>query len=140
MDELKRNILSGLIWRYTERFGNQVMQFVISIVLARLLTPDDFGLIALNTIFLVIAGLLTDSGFISAIIQKKEIDQLDLSTVFFVNLFIATTLYLLLFFLSPQIAIFYNTRELIPLLRVQSLILFSRLWWGAKLCCPENAI
>ena len=124
MDELKRKILSGLIWRYTERFGNQVMQFVISIVLARLLTPDDFGLIALNTIFLVIAGLLTDSGFISAIIQKKEIDQLDLSTVFFVNLFIATTLYLLLFFLSPQIAIFYNTRELIPLLRVQSLILF----------------
>lgn len=128
MDTLSKQILSGLLWRYLEKFGNQIVQFAVSIILARILSPSDFGTIALNTIFLVIATLLTDSGFVSAVIQKKEIDQKDLSTVFYANIAIAIFLYAILYIFAPYIAKFYETPILTRLLRWQALILiFSAL-------------
>ena len=123
MDVLSKQILFCVIWRYAEKFGNQLIQFGVSIVLARILLPSDFGTVALNAFFLVIASLLTDSGFVSAVIQKKEVDQLDLATAFYSNLAIALSLYILLFAGAPYIAEFYHTPIVAPLLRVQALIL-----------------
>lgn len=123
MDVLSKQIIFGIVWRYAEKFGNQLVQFGVSVVLARILLPSDFGTVALNAFFLVIATLLTESGFGSAIIQKKEVDQLDLATVFYSNLTIAAVMYGLLFVAAPYIAEFYNSPIVAPLLRVQALIL-----------------
>lgn len=120
---LKRQTVGGFIWRFAERCGAQGVQFVVSIVLARLLAPEAYGTVALITVFTSIVSVFIDSGMSSALIQKKDADDLDYSSVFYFNLFMCISLYALMFFCAPLIAKFYNNKELIPLIRVLSLTL-----------------
>lgn len=119
-----KNIFTSLIWKFLERSGTQIVQFVVSIVLARLLSPEDFGVIALVMIFIQIANIFIKSGFNSALIQKKNADSLDFSSVFWGSLIVTIILYALLFFISPFIADYYERPILEPVLRTLGLTLF----------------
>lgn len=120
-NERNVNVLSNMLWRLGERFGAKAVQFIIEIVLARILAPDAYGTIALITVFITILQVFVDSGLGTALIQKNNADNLDFSTVFFFNVFFCIVLYILVFFLSPLIASFYNDSQLTPLIRVLSL-------------------
>lgn len=120
----KNNVVSSLFWNMLERGGTQGVQLVVQIILARLLSPDAFGTIAIVLVFVNLAQVLVTRGFNTAIIQKKEIDNEELSSVFYLNLLISVCLYLLMFFSAPLVANFYSNPELAPLLRVLSLNLF----------------
>lgn len=113
-----RQIFSNLIWRFAERSGAQLVAFVVSIVLARMLSPDIYGTVALINVFTNILQVFVDSGLGNALIQKKDADDADFSTVFYVNLFFCGILYALLFFCAPLIADFYNDSSLVALTRV----------------------
>lgn len=119
--EGKRIILSGFFWRFAERFGAQGVQFIVSIVLARLLAPEDYGNISLITVFTTILQVFVDSGLGTALIQKKDADDLDFSSVFYFNLCMCLILYLGMFFAAPFIAQFYKDQALVPIIRVLSL-------------------
>lgn len=121
---LKSSVITSLIWKFLERIGTQGVQFVVAIVLARLLAPADFGLIALVTVFVAIANVFVQSGLNTALIQKKNADDLDFSTVFYTSFCIAVFLYAILFVCAPLIADFYNGQtKLIPVVRVLGLML-----------------
>ena len=120
----KATIISSLIWKFLERIGIQGTQFIVSIVLARLLAPENFGLIAIVTIIISIANVFIQSGLGTALIQKKDADDLDFSSVFYASLSLATIIYTGIFFTTPLIAQFYNNDELIPIIRVLTLTLF----------------
>lgn len=117
----KNTVISNFIWRFAERCGAQVVTFVVSIVLARLLTPEDYGTIALVTVFTTIMQVFVDSGLGTALIQKKDADDLDFSSVFYFNFVVCIILYFVMFFTAPFIAAFYKMPELTPVVRVISL-------------------
>ncbi|APC41942.1 lipopolysaccharide biosynthesis protein [Clostridium estertheticum] len=121
---LKNNILIGLLWKLMERGGTQGIQFILQIVLARLLVPNDYGIIALIAIFITIANVFVQSGFNTALIQKKDANEVDFSSVFYLSLFVASLLYVLLFFAAPYIAAFYYVPQLVQVIRVLSITLF----------------
>lgn len=106
-----------------ERTGAQGVTFIVSIVLARLLDPSVYGVVALVTVFITILQVFVDSGLGNALIQKKNADNLDFSTVFFFNIAMCAVLYILMFFAAPFIAAFYGDAELTPVIRVLSLTL-----------------
>lgn len=114
-------IFSNLVWRFSERFGAKFVEFIVSIVLARILSPDDYGLIALVAIFIALMNVFVDSGIASALIQKKDADELDFSTAFYFNFFLCVILYSFMYITAPVIAEFYNNLALIPIIRVLSL-------------------
>ena len=120
-NSLKKKTIAGFIWRFAERCGAQGVGFVVSILLARLLSPDDYGTVALISVFISILGVFIDSSMGNALIQKKNADDLDFSTVFYFNMFMCITLYIIMFFCSPLIAKFYNRPELTTMTRVLSL-------------------
>lgn len=122
-NELKKKAVSSLLWRFLERCGAQGVTFLVSIVLARLLAPEIYGLIALVTVFTTILQVFVDSGMGNALIQKKDADDLDFSSVFFFNLVMCIALYLLLFFCAPLIATFYHNPELTLVIRVLGITL-----------------
>ena len=117
----KARAVSGLLWRFMERFGAQGVTFIVSVVLARLLDPSVYGTIAIVTVFTTILNVFVDSGLGNALIQKKDADDLDFSTVFYFNICMCLVLYVLLFLAAPVIAAFYKMPELTPVLRVMSL-------------------
>ena len=117
MSQSKSTIVNFL-WRFAERSGAQLVSFVVSIVLARLLTPDDYGTVALMAVFINILSIFIDSSFSSALIQKKDADDLDFSTIFYFNIFSCLVLYLILFIAAPYIAVFYAKPEMTSMLRV----------------------
>lgn len=118
-----KSVLSNFIWRFLERCGAQGVTLIVSIVLARLLDPNVYGTIALVTIFTTIMQIFVDSGMGNALIQKKDADDLDFSSVFYFNIVMCSVLYLIMFFLAPFIAKFYKIPELTAVIRVLSLIL-----------------
>ncbi len=120
----KSEVLTSLLWKFMERGGVQGVQFIVIIVLARLLLPEDFGLIVLVTIFIAIAGVIVQSGFNTALIQRKIVDEIDFSSVFYLNLFFSFILYIILFITAPFIASFFNQPQLIIILRILSFTLF----------------
>lgn len=120
----KNTIIASLFWKFFERIGTQLIQFGVSIALARILAPNDFGLVALITIFINVATVFVQSGLNTALIQKKNADDLDFSTVFIASLGIAAFVYAILFFSAPLISDFYNQESLTPVIRVLSLTLF----------------
>ena len=117
-DFSKKSVFTGLFWRFAERVGAQGVKLLIEIVLARLLLPDDYGLIALVTVFITVLNVFVDSGLGNALIQKKDADDLDFSSVFWFNIGWCIILYLFLFVASPLLANFYDRPELTPVLRV----------------------
>lgn len=122
-DTLKKQTITGVFWSGLERFSVQGVTFLVQLVLARLLTPNEYGLIGMLVVFLQIGQVFIDSGFANALIQKKECTPADLATVFYYNLLLSLAIYAILFFTAPFIASFYNQDILIPLLRLLSLTL-----------------
>ena len=118
-----KKVFSNFIWRFAERCGAQLVAFVVSIVLARILAPELYGTIALVTVFINILQVFVDSGLASALIQKKDADELDFSTVFFTNVSFCVMLYILVFFMAPMIGRFYRNMSLVPVVRVLSITL-----------------
>ncbi len=116
-------VFSNFIWRFAERCGAQLVTFIVSIVLARILTPSDYGTIALVTVFTTILQVFIDSGLSTALIQKKDADDLDFSSVFYFNFVICIILYLIMFVSAPFIADFYKDFSLVSIVRVISLTL-----------------
>lgn len=123
MNELKTKATHGFFWALLERFGTQSVSFGVSLILARLLTPSDYGTVALLAIFILIADTLAGAGFGTALVQKKNVTQIDFNTVFLFSTTIAVSFYVVLFFLAPQIARFFNHPELVALFRVQAIAL-----------------
>ena len=122
-DNLRNKAFSSLIWRFMERIGAQGVAFVVEIVLARLLAPEAFGIIALVSVFINILQVFVDSGMGNALIQKKDADDLDFSSVFYFNMAVCISLYALMFAAAPFIADFYNMPDLTAVIRVLSLML-----------------
>ena len=118
-----KSIFSNFIWRFAERCGAQLVTFIVSIVLARILMPEDYGTVALVTVFTTIMQVFVDSGLSTALIQKKDADDLDFSSVFYFNFVMCIILYLIMFFAAPVIASFYEMPELTPIVRVISITL-----------------
>lgn len=118
-----KTVFSNLIWRFMERMGSQGVSFVVSIILARLLAPEAYGTIALITVFITLLQVFINSGLGTALIQKKDADDLDFSTVFYFNVAMCLALYGLLFLTAPLIATFYELPELTSLIRVLGLTL-----------------
>ena len=118
------SVRKGLLWKFLERCATQGIQFVLSIVLARLLSPEDYGALALMVIFTSLANVFVQTGFNSSLLQTKDVDDNDFSSVFWVSLGIAGILYLAIFLSAPLIAQFYNMPEIIAPLRVLALMLF----------------
>lgn len=119
----KNSILSNMIWRFFERTGAQLVTLVVSIVLARLLDPKVYGTIALVTVIITVLQVFVDSGFATALIQKKEADDLDFSTVFYFNVASCILLYMIVFCLAPLLASFYNMPYLTSVIRAVALML-----------------
>lgn len=119
--ERKEQIVSNLMWRFMERCGAQLVSFIVSIILARLLMPEEYGKVALISVFISVLNVFVDSGFGNALIQKKDADNRDFSTVFIFNVIFCIVLYVLILFLAPSIAFFYRDETMVPLIRVLSL-------------------
>lgn len=115
---LNKQALSGMIWTFSQQFGTQLIYFVISIVLARVLKPSDFGIVAMYTVVISIASALADGGMASSLVTSKDIDDDDLSTVFWFNVGTALLLYIVIFLTAPLIASFYKLELLVPIIRV----------------------
>lgn len=120
-ESLREKTVSGLVWRFAERCGAQGVSFIVSVVLARLIAPEYYGTIALVTVFTSILQVFVDSGMGNALIQKKNADDLDFSSVFYFNLVVCICLYGIIFVASPFIADFYGDEQLIPIVRVLSI-------------------
>lgn len=120
---LKNKTITGSIWSLVERFGYLFIQFISNLVLARLLTPSDFGTIGVLLVFVTLSEVMIDSGLGSALIQKSNITEFDKSTVFFTNLGLATFLYLLIFVTAPFIADYFHNHQIIVLLRVLIIVI-----------------
>nr|WP_320022412.1 MOP flippase family protein [uncultured Draconibacterium sp.] len=115
---LKQKTINGLFWSFIDSFANQGVQFIVGIVLARILSPREFGLIGMLTIFIAISQSFVDSGFSNALIRKKNCTQEDYSTVFYFNLLVGLVFYFLLFVSAGSISNFFNEPQLSLLLKV----------------------
>ena len=118
---LKSKVAKGAVWALLEKLSTQAVGFVVSMVLARLLTPNDYGMVALTGIFFAVAGVLVDGGFGNALIQKKDADDLDFNSVFYISLLLSFFVYAALFFAAPWIADFYDVRELTMIVRISAI-------------------
>ncbi|WP_417265250.1 lipopolysaccharide biosynthesis protein [Brumimicrobium sp.] len=123
---LKKQAVSGVFWTFTQQFSMQVINFGVQIILARLLMPEVFGLVAMLTVFVSIGQTLMDGGMTSSLIRTKNPDQLDYSTVFLTNLMVSIAIYLIIFLAAPAIASFYDQEILKNLLRVYALTFVIR--------------
>lgn len=121
MKKKENKTVIGLLWSFIDLISNQGIQFVIQIVLARLLLPEHFGLIGLVLVFISLANTLVDSGFKQALIRESKVGQVDYSTVFYFNLLLSTIIYLTLFFMAPLISDFFEDILLIKIIRILSL-------------------
>lgn len=122
-ESLTNKTVRGVAWNSIDRVANYGIAFIVSIVLARLLSPEDYGLIGLINIFIVIFNTILDGGLMTALVRKERVDDVDYNTVFFINLGLSIILMLILVFGAPLISSFFKRPELIPILRVMSLIL-----------------
>lgn len=121
MNDLKKKTTSGFVYKFAERAGAQGISFVISMVLARLLLPQEYGIIALVTVFITICDVFVTYGFGSSLIANKDSDSLDFSTCFYFGLALAIVLYIIVYFTAPLLADFYGNEILTPVIRVMGL-------------------
>lgn len=120
----KKSVVSSLFWKFLERGGSQSIQFIVQIILARLLSPKEFGTIAIVIVFIDLAQVFVQGGFNTALIQKKDSDKLDFSSIFYLSLIISLLSYILIYVCSPFVAEYYNDPNLVSVLRTLALILF----------------
>lgn len=121
-NSLKNKTIKGVFWSGFEQFSVQGIHFLVLLVIARLLTPDDFGLVGMLAIFIAVAQSFIDSGFSQALIRKQDRTEKDTSTVFFFNLIASVIIYILLFLLAPFVSSFYNEPQLTLLMRVLCIV------------------
>ena len=119
---LKTKALKGIIWSGLERLSVQGVQFLVMLVIARILEPKDFGLVGMLAIFLAVAQSLIDSGFSQALIRKQDRADVDNSTVFYFNIVVSLILYVILYLIAPYVSAFYHEPQLTSLMRVMCLI------------------
>ena len=117
---LRKRAASGFVWTFAQQFGNQLTSFVVSVILARLLLPAEFGLVGMIAIFVAIGNVLLHGGMTQSLIRSHEIGEVDYSTVFYFNLLVSAVVYFLIYFLAPLIAEFYEQQILVRILRVYS--------------------
>lgn len=120
-DSLKGKALTGVIWSSIDKFSVQGIQFIIMLIMARLLSPSDYGLIGMLAVFIAVANSIVDSGFANALIRKQNRTDVDFSTSFYFNFVVGIVLYFVLFLVAPYIASFYNAPELVSVTRVLGL-------------------
>ena len=120
-ENLIKQTRKGLYWKFAEQFSNYGIQFIIGIVMARKLSPEDYGLSAIPVVFMAIAGIFVSGGFSSALIRKTDLKEEDLSTAYIYSMAVGCICYMFLFFISPLIADFYDAPVLKPLMRVTAL-------------------
>ncbi len=118
--DLKNKVITGSIWSILETFSLQIVQFVVGIILARILGPSEFGLIAMTGIFITLSNVISNGGFEKALIQQQKINELQINTVFYINLSLGIFLTTLIFIISPYIAIYFREPMLEPILQVLS--------------------
>jgi len=153
-----KTVFSGAMWRFGERILAQVVSFIVSIVLARILMPEEYGVVSLTTILITLCNVFVTSGFGVALIQKKEADALDFSTVLIFGVAISIGLYLILFFLAPILSAFFKQSILTPIIRIMSLrlplaainsvqqayisrkMMFKKFFWGTFFGTAVSAI
>ena len=116
-ESLKQKAVKGLIWSGIERLSGQIVTFVLTLILARLVTPHDYGVLAIVMVFVSISSLIVDAGFANALIRKVDCTDEDRSTVLYFNIATSIILYGILYLFTPNIASFYNNIDLIPLIR-----------------------
>lgn len=124
MTNLEQKVTKGAIWVLCEKLSCQAVNFVVGMILSRLLSPTDYGTVALTVIFFAVANVFIDGGFGVALIQKKDSDELDFNSVFYVNLLLSVIAYVLLYFGAPWISEFYNTPILTRLIRISAISFF----------------
>ncbi len=122
-ENLKQKTIHGLFWSFIDNFSRLGLQFIFGIILARILSPREFGLIGMLTIFIAVSQTIVESGFSTALIRKKDCSENDYSTVFYFNLIVSLVLYILLFFSSGLISNFFGETELKNMFKVFGLIL-----------------
>ena len=120
-ESLKQKTTKGIFWSTIERFSNQGMSFLFSVILARMLDPSDFGIIAMITIFFAVAQSFVDSGFSNALVRKTDRREEDLSTCFYFNIGVGIIAYIVLFLIAPLVASFYNQPILSLIIRITGL-------------------
>lgn len=120
-NSFKSKAISGILWKLAERTGAQAITFLLSIILARLLSPNDYGVIAILLVFITIADVFVNAGFGSALIQKKDADNMDFSSVFYFSIAFSVLVYAVIYLTAPVIASFYNMPVLKPTMQVLAL-------------------
>ena len=120
-ENLKNSIFSGVFWKFAERILAQGVSFIVSVILARILMPSDYGIVALILVFINIANVFVTSGFSTALVQNKEANRIDFSTNFYCSLAVSVLVYLILFIAAPFIEKFYDMQGLALVLRVFAL-------------------
>lgn len=134
-ESIKQQTKKGIYWTFFNQFANNGLTFIVGIIMARLLSPSDYGITALPVVFLTVANVFIEGGFGTAMVRKTELKEQDLSTAFYYSACMGVLMYIILFFAAPYIADFYNEPILIPLVRVTSL---TFLW--SPLATPQNII
>lgn len=122
-ESLKNKTIKGISWSLVDIFASQGFQFLIQIILARLLLPEYFGIIGMITVFIAVSNIIIDSGLSNALIREKEVSQADYSTVFFTNLGMSALLYIIIILSANQISIFFSEPQLVLLLKVLATVL-----------------
>lgn len=126
MTSIKEETISGVKWRTIEKFSVEGIHFFLGLIMARLLTAADYGTVGMLAVFLSISSTFIDSGFTNALIQKKNRDQVDFSTVFYFNIVVAILIYIILFFSAPWVSVFFKMPILTDILRMQAIGLIIR--------------
>lgn len=121
MGELRSKALRGVLWSAIDKAGVKAVAFIVSIVIARILSPADYGVIGMILVFIVVANIFIDSGMSQALVQRKNRSAADMATAFYFNIAISVICYIILFFCAPAIANFYSVPMLVPILRVLGL-------------------
>ena len=122
--DVKNKAASGIFWKGLERISAEIVSTVVAIVLARILIPEDYSVVSIVSIFFAFCNIFISGGLNTALIQKKDADIVDFSTILITNLFFATILYIVMFFAAPLIADLYNKEILVPVIRVMSITFF----------------
>ena len=133
--DLKQKALGGVAWKFAEKAGMQLAQFVIQIILARILLPEQYGIVGLLTIFIAVSDIFIQYGFTTALIQKKDADDVDFSSVFLLNLAMSVVIYIILFISAPFVSVFYSEPDLTDLMRALSLNVII-----GSVCSVHNAV
>lgn len=118
---LKNKVVSSFFWQLLQKLSTQIISFSVSVFLARLLMPDDFGVVALSTMFILLFGIVTGGGIGVALIQKKDVDEMDYSTVFYFGVVFSVLIYSIIFIISPYIALCFHNEQITPVLRYLAL-------------------